>query len=226
MVDDNVSGAGETGSGAPNDESQSGANGEGQNLVPKSELDRALADMHKFKQRARDSEDKLNSLQQTVEELKARGLKEKEDYKALYEDAKSKLEEEQRTSSKLKSNVIFSERYRAVLPALQKAGLSPDAAKLVEHADMSELEVEAQNGRFVVNGVDLFVEKFKLEYPFAFKPASAANVNSGGTNPPATRGNAPITAKDLYKVEVECRKKGDMQPYRDALAKYVQQQRA
>jgi hypothetical protein len=221
---ENVGGADETTSGAGENETTSGQSTSGNaQTVSKDDHDRALRDMHKFKQAARDAESKLAQMQSQIDDLKAAGLKQKDDYKGLYEATKQKLDEQIEQNNRLKENVLYSERYRAALPALQKAGLSAEASKLVEYADLSVLEVEPRNGRFEVSGVDLFVENFKLEHPYAFRSNKPANVNAGGTNPPTTRGTEPMTPAKLFELEKQCKAKGDMAPYKAAYQAYLVQ---
>lgn len=223
MLDhENVGGADTTEGGAlPGNDTGGTSGATNETVVPKADHDRALKDLHRFKTQAREANDRISALEETIESLKAQGLKENNDYKALYEATKAKLDEATQKATSLKENVIYSERYRAVLPALQKAGLSPEASKLVEYADLSLLEVEPRNGRFEVHGIDTFVEAFKIEHPYAFRSKAPATVNSGGATPPATRGTTDWTPAKLFAFEKECKAKGDMEPYRQAYKAYL-----
>jgi hypothetical protein len=194
--------------------------------ISKADHDRAIRDLHKFKDRAREAADQVSALQAQIDDLKAQGLREKDDYKALYEQTKQKLTEAEQANERLKQNVIYSERYRAALPALQAAGLNADATKLLDYADLNELEVENQGGRFAVSGVELFVDKFKADHPYAFRTPTPANVNAGGVNPPPTRGPQKMTAERLFEIERECKAKGDMAPYKAAYHEFLKQRRA
>lgn len=162
---------------------------------------RALDDMHKFKNRWRESQDAMAKLQSELESFKKQQLTDKEDYKSLYEQQVEQNQNLKSSYDKLKGNLLHSERYRAVLPKLQQAGLRSEALKLIDAANLDDLPVEAtSSGRFLVEGVDTFVEQFKQDYPFAFESKKPPRVDGGGgaTNP---GDDGKMTPAKLLEIE-------------------------
>lgn len=213
----NAGGAGATGDSANNQNNQSGDQSK---PIDPNDHKRALDDLHKFKSAAKAEAERAAKLAADLEAIKAESLRSKEDFKTLYEKTQSKLAEKEQESAKLKQSVIYAERYRSVLPVLKEAGLRDDALNLLDMVSLDDIEIEATtNGRFICNGMDRFAETFKARYPFAFKEKQMPNVNTGGgQGKPGTP--EKLDAAALFKLEQECKKKGDMQPYYEAVRKY------
>lgn len=173
---------------------------------------RLLSDLMKHKTKSRTLEGVVESLKQEIADMKKGNLKEKEDYKALYEAEVEAHKETKRRADGLKTNVSYSEKHRAAYPALKRAGLLDDAEKLISEAELDKLELEVtSSGRFNVIGIDTFVETFKNEYPFAFKTATTPTINSGAnstTLPPNTKITPQMViaaegSKDYAKIRAE-----------------------
>lgn len=152
---------------------------------------RALDDLHKFKRLAQDTEKQKN-------DLEAKILAEKEDFKTLYERTKNELDE---TNGKLKKRdeaFIYDKKYNAVQAAALQAGLRNP--KDLELLDLDPVRVEfTSEGRTLVQEVEPFVEQLKKERPYWFKSADAAKVNSGGSVNSAK--DKPLTPQDLLALE-------------------------
>lgn len=166
-----------------------------------SELESYRNDMHKFKQKAKEAEARLEELERAREEEERKRLEESDDFKSLNERLKRQLEERDQEVNKLRGNVKYSERYRAVLPKLKELHLRDDALNLLDHETLEEIDLEAtSNGRFIAHGVDEFAESFKKKYPFAFQEKKTGNVDPRtGRNLPDP--SAPISAKDVLEAE-------------------------
>lgn len=112
--------------------------------------------------------------------------------------------------------VKYSEKFKAASQALTKAGLRPDAMKILERDSLDELQVGTANGRFVVDGVDTFVDRFKSEFDFAFLKEDV-KINAGG-------GGAGNTTKQTltpeYMVELEVK---DPKKFKELLPEYYKQ---
>ena len=217
-----------SGTGSGNDGGAGGDKGKGNDsgggnapeMVEKSRLDEAVNDMHKFKTRSKESQLQLDSLQTQFDEMKASNAKTDDDYKSLWEGEKTKNTELVDKHERLKGNLYTSERHRAVFPELKKAGLKDEAKGLFDSQDLSEIEVEATtNGRFLVNGVSSYVEKFKALRPYAFETKTAPDFNSD--IPGTTSGDGKKHDPDsLFLLEQDCKRKGDMKPWHDAVAQW------
>lgn len=180
---------------------------------------RALNDMLKYKQMLKDSQGTIETLQSQIDAINRKSLQEKEDFKGLYETTQSKLSEEMERNKKLQSAFLYSERHRAVFPALKKEGFRDDAQNLLDMLDLSDVDVEATSeGRFLVNGVDSWVESFKAKYPYAFAQKKAPLINTGTGGDRFTPQS--MTPSRLLEIEAECKKTGDKAPYYSALAEY------
>lgn len=215
----------DSGDGVSNDDKKPGDGGASNKQVNYEDHKRAIDDLHKYKSKWRESSEKIDELTQQLENMKQTSLKEKEDYKSLYEQTVGQLDEERNRNKSLKDSVIYSEKYRAVYPQLKKMGFRDEAQNLLDMLDLKDLEVETTSeGRFLVSGVDQWAETFKAKYPYAFKQALGPTVNSPGSSLPPKEDK--LTPAKLFEIEKECRKKGDMAPYYDAFKKYNQSLRS
>lgn len=196
----------------------------GPETVSKADHQRALADMHRFKENNRALQVKLDTVTSQVEELNSRLLSSNKDFETLFNQEKEKRVAAESQTTKLKESVIFSERHKAVYPALKKAGFRDDAENLLEVMDLGSIDVEAtSNGRFLCSGVETFIELAKTKYPYAFQKPPGVVVNGGtGNGAPAAGSWNP---NKLYDLEKQCKKKGDMTPYKAAVAEWIKQGR-
>lgn len=194
-------------------------------VVSRADHQRALDDMHKFKERTKVQATELATLKSTVEELSGKILSSSKDFETLFNQEKGKREAAESEKERLKGSVIYSERHKSAYPALKKAGLRDDADNLMDLMDLEAIEVEAtSNGRFICSGVESFVESAKAKFPYAFQGKKAPTVNGGTGN-----GEPPVPTKldptKLFEIERQCRLKGDMKPYHTAVAEWNKQRR-
>ena len=176
---------------------------------------RALKDMLRFKDQSKAEAAKVAALQAQIEELSTKMSAQNKDYETLYSTEKQKRADIEAEKNKLLGNVLNSERYRAAYPALKKAGLRDDADNLVELMGLDKIDVEAtSSGRFVCSNVQDFVDGAVKQYPYAFQKANVPNVNSGSGN--GQQQCEKWTAAKLVALETECKKKGDMAPFKAA----------
>ena len=216
------------GAGTGDDDAGGGADGGGEGggeggddkPVKRSDHQRALDDLNRFKRKAADEAKERQRLAARLDELERKGKG--EDIEAL----KADLETVRGEKEQLRASVIKSEKNRAILPALMEAGLRPDAKKILEHLNTEDLEVEiSTHGNITVHGVDDFVKKVKREYAFAFESKKATKVNGGGGGSNDGGGKQEWTPGALVDLERQCKKKGDMKPYNAAVAEYLEQKK-
>lgn len=161
-----------------------------------------LSDLMKHKTKSRDLESVVEKLNVEIQDMKAGQLKEREDYKTLYESEVEGHKETKRRADGLKQNVSYSEKHRAVYPALKKAGLVDDAEKLITENELDKLELEVtSSGRFNVIGIETFIDTFKNDYPFAFRTVNTPNINSGATSNSSLPPNSKVTVDMVLKAE-------------------------
>jgi len=223
-----ASGGGNDGGSGGGQSAGNGSDSNGQSaMVPKKDLERALGDLHRFKDQARSQASQITELQSQIESLKTKQAADANDYKALYESEKAKSAETVQKYTDLLGHTVKTERHRAAYPALKKAGLRDDAESLIDVMDMSPMHVEAtSSGRFSVDGVEDWVEAQKLKFPYAFQKPNGPNVNGSTGNGGHQGGPVRHTAASLYALEQECRKKGDMAPWRAAIAEMQRQKQS
>lgn len=213
-------------SGATSNESTNGGANSGENTtsetVSKSDHQRVIDDMMKFKKNFNDTTKERDDLKARLEALEKAGKESSGDFKSLSEQYKTAADEWKSKYDGLKGSMVITEKHKAASSALLKAGMSPDALKILEKESFEDIEVEATSqGRFITHGVDLYVDKFKKEYPFAFPTAKPPTINMGGGS--GNTDSEALTPAKLFDIEVECRKKKDMKPYYEALKKYQEQ---
>lgn len=209
------------GSGTKNQES-SNQDQSKEKLVPWEDHQRAVRDMLRFKDQSKTLATQLAEVNAKLDQIQTERATQDKNFEALYSQEKSKREELETQKTKLLGSVVQSERYRAVFPALKKAGLRDDAENLLDHWSMDSIEVEStSSGRFSVSGVESFVEQMKKDYAYAFQKPKDPNVNGSSGN--GTVKETQLTPEGLFKIEQECKKKGDMAPYKAAVLEWQKQ---
>jgi len=194
-------------------------------IIDPADHHRAVEDMKKFKGLTKQLQDEINNLKGALKKTQTATLQEKEDYKLLWEQANSELQEKEGKLSELKDSVFYNARHQAVLDGLRKAGLRPEAERILDHYDLSEIEVEVTNkGRFQVGSVSSLINRIKQEYSFAFESKKMPRVNPKGGSSVLDEGE-PLTAAKVAEIELQCKKKGDMKPYYDAVALFNKQRK-
>lgn len=188
-----------------------------QNLTPKNNQD----EMERLRLRAEESQRLAEQHQSKLKEIEEIRLKEKEDFKTLYEKEKEEKENLKKSNQNILNQVVYNEKYRAVYPALKKAGLSDEWSKLLDNEGLEDLQVETTSeGRYIVHGIETFTDKFKNAWPGAFKQKQTPNINSGVNLRPELN-NENITAEMVHRAE----KSGDRAKYLDLRNRYIQQRK-
>lgn len=181
--------------------------------VTKAQLDRALADLHKYKSQAKDYEAKVKTLEEST-------LREKEDYKALAErykaDADSANDKYQRTVD----SAIAKEKHVAVREAALKLGMRPEAMGDLDLFNLDGVVIETTStGRMNVLGAEAFIQNLKSSRPYMFGQSTPTNVNSRVPGV-VTESVKSVNESDLIKLQAQARKSGDWTPYQAALNQF------
>lgn len=200
-MEDTKSGSGAPGSnaggaGAPPDSGNPPSN---QNSNPRTvsweEHQRALADMHRFKRERADLETKLG-------DAESKTLREKEDFKGLYEREKVERERLAEENKKLTRFTVNTHRFNEVLREAKKEGLKNE--RDLELVDLEDVDVEAtSSGRFLVKNASDKVQRLKSERPHWFGTTPAPTVNGGGGGSPSNAnpgGEKKLTANDVAEA--------------------------
>ena len=191
-------------------------------VVPLQDHEKIVADLTLKAKKADEYSAALAQKEKEISDLKRQQMEGKEDFKGLFEAEKTRAADLETRLERMKQNVYHNEKFRTANAALAKAGLKPEALKILDRDSLDDLKVEATSeGRFLVHGEAAFVDRFKREYPFAFGTPAAPNVNTGGTgNPPPTTDEALTPA---YMVELETK---DPKKYKELLPKFLEQRKA
>jgi len=132
-------------------------------------------------------EGKISTFSKQLDDLKKNGLKAKEDYKALYEQAEKEKQDLATDNEKKTKSFFNTMRFLTVKDEAQKLGIRTEAMPDLSSLDMSELEVKmADDGLIRVSGAKEWAEKAKKLKPHWFKAANDPVINAGGTGTGAT----------------------------------------
>lgn len=165
-------------------------------------------------------------LEAELKEIRDGKLKEQNDFKTLFEQEQANHKETQTRLTKLKENVQYNEKHKAVAKALRERGLKAEAETLLDKESLDGVRIETTSeGRFLVHGADTFADSFKKKFAFAFEEKKNPNVNGGGNGGGGGDGGGgddePIDGAKLFKIEKE---KGRNSPeYKAAFEKFKAQ---
>lgn len=188
---------------------------------------RAVSDMLKYKGQVRELSGQLDELSKKLESVETQKLEEQNNYKSLYEQSVEKLNSLEQDRARLKDSVMFNAKLQQTIPALKKAGFRDDAIKQITPDLLSDVEVEVTSeGRFLVHGSELIVDKLKADHPYYFSDTKLPNVNTGDHVSGSGRA-AEITPKKLYEMSQDVKRgKVSREEYHEAYKKYLEQKRS
>jgi len=184
-------------------------------MVEKDRLDHAIGDLHKYKSQVKYLQDKLAAAQENE-------LKEKENWKTLYEREKEARTLAEGVSIKTQESYLSEKKFSAMKESALKLGLRPEALDDLSLLSLNELQIETTStGRINVLGADTAVQELKRTRPYWFSDQRSPNVNTTTVGVGAQEG--PVTWQTLQKLEREGKKSGDMLKYREAFSIYNKQ---
>jgi len=176
-----------------------------------SDLERYKDDMFRYKDEAKKAKDAL-------EANTTQSLKDKDDYKSLYESEVQLRKSAETSLSDFSDGYFHDKKFSEVRALALRAGIRQEAEKDLELLDLSKVQVEkTDQGRTLVHGADTFVEELKRTSPHWFKASNNLNINTRGGGAPPAEPDA-LTAR--YMVDLE---RKDYQRYKELLPKFNQQ---
>lgn len=178
---------------------------------------KALSDLMKWKQRAREMEQQINKLQESIKAKENEKLENKEEYKKLYLTVKEENDRLKKQLEQMGQNVFFDKKMGKVESAAREAGMREiqvrDLSRYPEYTDLVEVET-SESGRMSVNGVQEMLGKIRVERPEWFSRGKAPNINSalpdGGIPPEKTLSaieELELEKKDPVAYRAYCKKK-------------------
>lgn len=174
-------------------------------VVPVKAYEEVKNDMLKFKQQLRTIEKEKEELSKRAKELELAGLRAKEDYKAMYEDAEKRAADADAKFKQSQRAIIDDKKLFAMRSELQRLGMIDQALGDVERMiDLEDVEVEfTSSGRVnVLNAKDL-AERFKAQRPFLFQQASGPKVN---TQTPGVISPSTVSMDMVKQLEAKWKK--------------------
>lgn len=185
-------------------------------VVPKSELQKVLDELHKYKSQARE-------LSTAAQADKERLLREGNRWQELAELKDKELQDMRQTNDQIKDAMINEKKFSALKDAAVKAGLRQEAFSDLELVGLDQVQVETTStGRVNVLGVDQLISNVKLSRPHWF---GGQKTNVNGSIPNVNNQAGVVSTQDLVKLSNEAKKSGDYAQYEKSLRQFQQQQR-
>lgn len=203
-----------TGDESVTEENQTSEENQQAEVVPKSELQKALDDLMKFKKQARELEGK-------IKDREMQELTQKQEWEKI---AKIKEQEAQAAIEKanmLESSFLNQKRFDALKSAALAQGIRKEALNDLELIDFNDdVAIETTStGRINVVGADSAIKKLKAQRPYWFgKSMGAVNTDSPGETT-----SQAVTLDAVMKAQDKARKTQDWTEYKKVFAAYRQQ---
>lgn len=188
--------------------------------VSKQEFEHVMKDLHKFKQLAKDFEDKL----------KTKDLDSMKGSQKWEEIAKLKEQEAQDAQTELtdwKKTVMQDKKISIIREEALKQKIRQDALDDLDGFDFADLvQVEAvigSNGTRKINvlGADRAVQYLKTKRSHWFQDLKAPNVNTN--TPTVTTADGKVDVKQIMEAEKKAKESGDYAAYRGLVTQFNKQ---
>jgi len=112
-------------------------------------------------------QEKVEALQNQIREGEEKALKEKEDYKTLYEQQKQRVEELTGVVDKAANEKLNTAKTGELRKELEKLGVNPKyAEKAVQLAQLDTVKIDKETG--TIYGADLVAKTLSEEWPVLF----------------------------------------------------------
>jgi hypothetical protein len=184
-------------------------------VVSKTEFDKVMADMHKYKKA-------LREIESTKKQQELQSLKEKQEWQKIAELKEAEANQEREERTKLTKAVVTDKKMSAIREAAMKAGVLDTALDDIDLLNWNDVEVETTStGRINVIGADDAVKRLKTLKPHWFGK-SVGKVNS--KIPETTKQNSDVvTLEKIIKLRKEAVQSGDYSAYEPAFKQYQAQ---
>jgi hypothetical protein len=205
VTDDNTALPAETPVEAPKEETK---------VVSKTEFDKVMADMHKYKKA-------LREIESGKKQQELQSLKEKQEWQKIAEMKEQEANEAREEKNKLTKAVVTDKKMSAIREAAMKAGVLDTALDDIDLLNWNDVEVETTStGRINVLGADDAVKRLKTLKPHWFGK-SVGKVNS--KIPETKQISEVVSLEKLTKLRKEAMQSGDYSAYEPAFKQYQAQ---
>lgn len=166
------------------------------------ELNKYKEDMFRYKREAKSAAEERQKLQAELEKVQTDQMKQKNQYKELYEQASNKAQEVEQKYSRLQESLVINEKLKAIERAALKHGIRENALEDLSMLNTDDVIVETTStGRVNVVGADEFVSKLKSVKSHWFAKSAPNINNSTGTFQSEESGYTPNQLLDIQKKD-------------------------
>lgn len=166
-----------------------------------------------YKAKLEELERKNKEMLAKLEEQKTNQLKEKENYKELWEIEKRKREEAENKAVKISKNYLTGLKMSAIEQEALKAGIIPEALSDIRPEDASMVEIETgDKGSVSILGAKEYVEYLKETKKHWFKSFQTPIINN-------RQSVEPDKPKELSALELIKLQKSDPNKYAEEMKK-------
>lgn len=166
-----------------------------------------------YKSKIEELEKQNREFQTMLEEAKTQKLKEKENFKELYEIERKKREAAEEKAVKISRDYLTGVKMSAIESEAIKAGIIPEALADIRPEDATMVEIETgDKGSVNILGAKEYVEYLKETKKHWFKSFQAPKINNG--NPEEPEKPKELSGKDLIALQ-----KKDPEKYKAEMAK-------
>ena len=141
--------------------------------VARKAYEEVTSDMHKFKQRAKDANARINELEARLKAEEEAKLKEQENWQQLYEREKAEREEAERIRSQERNQYLKAVKLSALKSEL--GGTVKD--EYLQFADVESIEL-GEDGTLSSESVRHVANKFRHEHPSLVVRKDEANITN------------------------------------------------
>lgn len=205
MLDDQGTGGSGSGDGGGSADG-AGNSGSGSNTndetVPLAKYQHMQSDLGKAKDKLRSERERADAAEAKLREQEDQRLEDEGKHKERAEREKQRADSAEQKLTDAENRFKNSEKRRHLQPALKQAGLRDDAMNLLDHQDLSSIEVQvSETGQTTVQGLNEFVDQMKNSYAYAFQKPTADTINGSGGSSGGGGGSGEITAQKVFEAE-------------------------
>jgi len=183
-------------------------------VVPRHAYESVTTDLHKYKQ-------KLREFEQKFEEQQTSKLKANEEWKSLYESEVSKRESAEMQAKRLEDSFVFNKKMDVIKQEAIKQGIHNAALNDLEHMGFDDVQIQKTVREDGLQSVDIVgaadaIARLKAAKEYLFNKNTPPKTN---TSDPEVGLPSEVTVDQVLKAE----KDGNTQKYRELLMKYQKQ---
>lgn len=186
-------------------------------VVPKSELQKVLNEVHSWKNKAKKYEE-------TIKAKETDELKKREEWKKLAELKEQEAIDARKEADSIKSTLALEKKYGAIKEAAINAGLRKEALDDLYLLDFDDVQLETTStGRINVLNTDKAIDRLKTLRPHWF----ASKKNPVNSDSPEVITGDKVNLDQVLKAEENYKKSRsdkDYETYRELLLKYKNKQ--